>query len=168
MSYFLVGLFLLVILFVAASNVFGLPGNWINLGLIVLWKWAHPGMEAGWGFFLALLAIAGIGELLEFGSQFWGAKKYGGSTKGSWGALAGALVGAVLGAPLFMGIGAFLGALAGAFVGAFAVEIIRSRPWREALRAAKGAMFGRVLGTVAKLGLGILMLALTLPRVWPA
>ena len=167
MSYFLVGLFLLALIFVVASNVFGLPGNWINLLLIGLWKWTHPEMEAGWWFFLALLAIASIGELLEFGSQFWGAKKYGGSTKGSWGALAGALVGAVLGAPLFMGLGAILGALLGAFVGAFVVEVIRSRPWAEALHAAKGAMFGRVLGTVAKLGLGMVMLALTLPRVWP-
>jgi hypothetical protein len=167
MTYFLAGLFFLLLFFAVALNVFGLPGNWFGLGLVLIWKWIHPEMDASWGFFLLLLAIAGVGELLEFGSQFWGAKNYGGSNKGSWGAFVGALIGAVLAAPVLMGLGALLGALLGAFVGALVVELLGSRPWSEAMQAAKGAMFGRVLGIVVKLGLGIVILALVVSRVWP-
>jgi len=96
-----------------------------------------------------------------------GSRKYGGSNKGSWGALLGAFVGAILGAPIFFGLGAILGAVVGAFVGSLVFELWGGRSWSEALTASKGAMWGRILGLAAKAGLGMIALSLSVPKVWP-
>jgi uncharacterized protein YqgC (DUF456 family) len=159
--------FIFLLFLLVCSNLLSLPGNWIMILLLGLWKWTHPNMPGGWFFFVALIAIAGVGELLELGTQVWGARKYGGSRSGSWGALIGAILGAILGAPIFFGLGSLFGAVIGAFVGALGVELMQSRPMAEALVAAKGAMFGKVLGVVAKIGLGMFMLVMSLSRVWP-
>lgn len=124
-------------------------------------------MPAGWFFFASLLLLAIIAELIEFFSQIWGSKKFGGTNKGSWGAFAGAFAGAIVGAPFFLGIGAILGAVAGAFLGSLVVELLNQRSWTEALQASHGAMWGKVFGIIAKAGLGMLMITLSIPKVWP-
>lgn len=167
MAEVLAGLLLLLLLLFWASNFFNIPGNWINIGLIGFWKWLHPSMPAGWWFFIGLVCIAALAEGLEFGTQVWGAKKYGASSKGGWGALIGALVGAVFGAPFFLGLGAIFGAVAGAFAGSLVVELLSGRSWSRALHASKGAMWGKVFGFAAKAGLGMLMISLAAPKVWP-
>ncbi|MDZ7761012.1 MAG: DUF456 domain-containing protein [Desulfovermiculus sp.] len=163
----LAGLFLLLLFVIWASNFFSLPGNWVNIVLLALWKWMQPEMPAGWWFFIALGALAGVAEIIEFVSQMYGARKYGGSNRGSWGALIGALAGAVLGAPFFLGLGSILGALAGAFIGSLIVELAYGRSWAEAIRASKGAMLGKVVGFVAKAALGMVMITWSIPKVWP-
>ena len=161
----LTGLFILLLFIAWGSNLLSLPGNWINLLLLALWKWTHAGMEAGLWFFLLLLLIAGIGELLEFFSQSVSARKYGGSSKGSWGALLGAFIGAILGAPIFMGLGSIPGSIAGAFAGSLLVELAYKKSFSSAIKASKGAMWGRIFGIVAKASLGMLILALSIPRL---
>ncbi|MCC8194353.1 MAG: DUF456 family protein, partial [Deltaproteobacteria bacterium] len=98
-------------------NLFGLPANWIALGLAALWTFLVPETAMT----LKILAIMGglaiVGEVMEtLMVQIWG-KKYGGTTMGSVGGIVGGLVGAILCAPFLFGIGALFGALAGAFVG---------------------------------------------------
>ncbi len=163
----LAGVIILVLFLLWATNFLGLPGNWVIIAVMGLWKWTHPEIQAGWWFFLLLIALAGAAELIEFGSQVWGARRYGGSNRGSWGALLGAFAGAILGAPLLLGLGAIVGAVAGAFVGSLIFELWVGRSWAEALTASKGAMWGRVFGLAAKAGLGMLVLSLSVPRVWP-
>ncbi len=160
-------LFILFMLLCWASNFFNLPGNWINFLLLGLWKWAHLDMSAGWIFFSTIFILALIAELIEFFSQIWGARKYGGTNKGSWAAFFGAFAGAIFGAPFLLGLGAIFGAIAGAFAGSLIVELLDRRTWSEALRASKGAMWGRVFGMVAKAGLGMLMITLSIPKIWP-
>jgi hypothetical protein len=161
------GFFLLLLFLVWALNFFSLPANWINIGLLALWKWTQPDMPGGWWFFIGLIALAGVAELIEFLSQMLGSRRYGGSNRGSWGALIGAIAGAVLGAPFFLGLGSILGALIGAFAGSLGVELAAGRSWTEAIRASKGAMLGKVLGFVAKAALGMVMITWSIPRVWP-
>ncbi len=161
------GLFLLLLFVVWASNFFSLPGNWVNIVLLALWKWMQPDMPAGWWFFAGIVALAGIAEIIEFISQMVGSRKYGGSNRGSWGALVGALVGAILGAPFFLGLGAILGALAGAFIGSLSLELLSGRQMAEALQASKGAMLGKVVGFVAKAALGMVIITWSIPKVWP-
>ncbi|MFO7803710.1 MAG: DUF456 domain-containing protein [Desulfovermiculus sp.] len=163
----LAGLFVLLLFVAWASNFFSLPGNWVNIVLVALWKWMQPDMPAGWWFFIGLVALAGVAEIIEFGSQVLGAKRYGGSNRGSWGALIGALIGAVLGAPFFLGLGSILGALAGAFIGSLAFELLGGRNWSQALQASKGAMLGKVIGFVAKAALGMVIITWSIPKVWP-
>lgn len=67
----------------------------------------------------------------------------------------------------FLGWAALIGALVGAWIGCFVMELVKNRPVKEALDAAFGAMMGRFLGTVCKIGVGGVMLALTAQRIWP-
>ena len=56
-------------------------------------------------------------------------------------------------------IGALGGGAAGAFAGAYLGETWKGRTGGEALRIGKGALFGRLLGTVGKLACGAVMAA---------
>jgi hypothetical protein len=167
MDWIAASLFLLLLLLFWVANIFNVPGNWINVLLLGIWKWLHPAMPAGWLFFLGLLALAALAEVFEFGGQIWGAKKYGGSGKGSWGAFLGAIIGALLGTPILLGLGALIGAILGAFLGSLMFELLGGRSMKEALFASKGAMWGKVLGIAAKAGLGMAILVLSAPKVLP-
>ena len=167
-AYLLAGAFVTLLCFVLLLNVFGLPTNWIVLGLVALWKMAHPGASNldVW-FWVMMVGLALIGEALELGMQILKAKRYGSSSSGTFAGMIGAIAGAILLAPLFFGLGALIGALAGAWIGCFFMELVKGRPMKEALDAAFGAMMGRFLGTVCKCGAGGAMLALTAHRIWP-
>ena len=165
----LAGAFLTLLGFVLLLNIFGLPGNWVLLGLTVLWRLAHPAaMQMDVWFWVMMAGLGLAGEGLEFGLQVVKARKYGSSSSGTFAGMIGAIAGAILLAPLFFGLGALIGALAGAWTGCFFTEwLIRGRPAGESLTAAFGAMMGRFLGTVCKCGIGGCMLALTAGRIWP-
>jgi len=82
------------------------------------------------------------------------------------GAMAGSVAGAILGTMIpvpVIGnlIGAVLGGAAGAFGGAYAGEYWKGKSERERLAVGKAAMIGRVLGTVGKLGIGAIMVVIT-------
>ena len=68
---------------------------------------------------------------------------------------------------LFFGLGAVPGSLVGAFAASLLVEKAQGRSFAEARQAAKGAMWSKVLGTVAKIGMGVFMLKLGAGPVWP-
>lgn len=161
-------LFLMLTIGSLALHIFSLPANWVILGLTVFWKFMHPETWQGWNFILVLTAIAASGEILEFILQAAGAKKYGSTKKGNIGGIIGAILGAIFGAPFFFGLGALVGALCGAFLGCLALELGQGRPMHEAKQAAWGAMWGKFFGLSVKFGLGITMLALLIPRVWPS
>lgn len=165
----LAGAFLALLTFVLFLNIFGLPANWIILGLDALWKLAHPvNPNLGWLFWTLIIFLAIAGEGLELLLQLAKARKYGSSSSGALGGMIGAIVGAILLAPLFWGIGAFIGALAGAWLGCFIMEMLKGCPSQKAASAAFGTMLGRFMGTIAKIGIGAAMIALTARHIWPA
>lgn len=168
LAYVLAGAFITLLGFVLLLNIFGLPANWLLLGLVALWKLVHPDAAAlnTW-FWVMMVGLALLGEALELGLQILKARRYGSSSSGTWAGMIGAIAGAILLAPLFFGLGALIGALAGAWLGCFVMEMVNNRPLKEALDAAFGAMMGRFLGTVCKIGVGGVMLALTAQRIWP-
>lgn len=168
LTYILASGFLGVLGFVLLLNIFGLPANWIILGLVALWKYLMPETaQMGTLFFGLLIGLALAGEALELGLQVVKAKRYGSSSSGTFAGMIGAVVGAILLAPLFFGLGALLGALLGAWVGCFSMEKLKGRPTKEAVDAAFGAMMGRFLGTVCKCGVGGAMIAVTGRYIWP-
>jgi uncharacterized protein YqgC (DUF456 family) len=145
----------------------GLPGTWVIIGIVGVWAaFAAPGMF-GWGFFLTIIALAALGEVMEFMAGYYGGKRFGGSSKGSIGGMIGAIAGGILCAPLFFGFGALPGALAGGFAGCFVVEKMQGVSGKDAARAAFGATLGRFGGFVVKLGIGIGIIWLSAPRIWP-
>lgn len=167
-AFFLVSGFLSLLGLILVLNVFGLPANWLILGLITLWKYVYPDTaQLDFFFFALVISFAVLGEVLEFALQIIKARKYGSSSSGTFAGMVGAIAGAILLAPLFFGLGALIGALLGAWTGCFVMEKGKGRPTGEAVDAAFGAMMGRFLGTVCKCGAGGAMLALTARYIWP-
>lgn len=169
LSSMLTGLFLSFLGILIFLNVFGLPGNWILVAFVALWKWCHPLADnLGTFFWILLIGLGVAGELLEWGMQIVKARRYGSTSSGTFCGMIGAFIGAVLLAPLFWGLGALLGAMGGAWLGCFLMELCAGKTAEKASEAAMGAMLGRLLGTVCKCGVGMTMLALTARRIWPS
>lgn len=148
-------------------NVFGLPANWLILGLAVLWRLAFPDPAMDWFFWSLMIVLAVLGEVLELGLQISHARKYGSSSSGTLMGMIGAIAGAILLAPLFWGLGAFIGALAGCWLGCFIMELLKGSGSQAALSAALGTVLGRFLGTIVKIAIGAIMIALTARVIWP-
>ena len=158
--------------------VLGIPGTWLMVlttGIIAYWQRAGAagaGSAAmiGTGTLLVIVALATAGEIVEFFAGVAGAKRAGGTRRGSAGALLGGLIGAIGGTiviPVPV-IGSLLGAGGGAAVGAAILELTGGRTLHESMRAGAGAGIGRLAGTVGKFAIGALMwLVTTLAAFWP-
>jgi len=150
-------LFLAFLAFI--THIFGLPANWLILIIIAGWAWINPGHDLDVTQITLLIAVALGAEIFEFALQIFGARKYGATRSGNWGAILGAIAGAILGASFFFGLGALPGSLLGAYVGCYGVERLSGRSASEAAEASKGALIGKFLGLSVKLGVGVYLLA---------
>ncbi len=148
----LVGLFLTAI---------GLPGTWLLLAVATIAKLATPEMALAWWPIWTGFVLAFIAEGIEFLLATSYAKKYGGSNRAGWGALIGGLAGALVGFPVPL-IGPLIGAVLGTFIGALVAEWSATGMQGDAGRVAWGAMLGRVLATVVKVGIGFVIAVLIL------
>lgn len=136
----------------------GLPGLWIMLGSALAYWVAVPNGSIGFFTFVVASGMVIVAEILEFTIAGKYTRKYGGSRRASFGAIAGGLVGAFMGLPVPL-IGSLLGAFAGAFVGALIGELTVSRETRgEPLQVARGALIGRVAAAAIKTGIGVAVL----------
>lgn len=152
------------------STIFTLPGNWLIVGFAALYAYLLPPElepRVSWMVVGIALALAVLGEIVEFVAGAAGAAKQGGSRKGVVLAVIGAFIGSVAGAALLAPIpiigpviGALGGGAAGAFAGAYQGEAETGRTEAERIAIGKGAMIGRLLGTAGKLIIGIVMLVL--------
>lgn len=153
-------------------TLLGMPGNWLMVAAALGYVLVVPAVSAlamGWTTLVVLLALASIGEVLEFFAGALGVAKAGGSRRGVVFALAGSIAGGVVG--LFAGvpvpiIGPLLGAVllagAGAFAGAVLGEQWKGRGLDESLKIGQAAFWGRVLGTVAKSAVGTIMVGVAI------
>lgn len=149
------------------ATAFAMPGNWIIVGLTALFAWLmHDGTGAGisWYAVGGLVALATLGEIVEFAAGAAGVARSGGSRRGMVLAIAGAMFGSVIGVvvgipiPLVGSLVAAVGGGAlGAFVGAYLGESWKGRADDQRLVISKAAFIGRLLGTVGKLGIGAVM-----------
>jgi len=133
--------------------VLGLPGLWIMVATAVVYNMIVPGDPIGWVSLIAVAVLALIAELLEFTMTGRYARKYGGSRRAGWGAIIGGMIGAVVGFPVPI-IGPVIGAFVGSFVGALVAELTGGSSAGDATRVAKGALIGRVVSTMLKIGIG--------------
>ena len=168
MTAFFAALCIILMVLSLALHLFGLPANWVVLGLAGLWTLSVPASALTLGFLGMLACLAFAGEVLEMLLLHIGSKRYGGSGKGTFAGMIGAFIGAIVGAPFFLGVGAFFGALAGAYLGSLLVELLRGMPRQAAMSAAWGTMVGRFGGTMLKTAIGFAMVALAAPRIWPS
>ena len=140
---------------------FGLPGTWLQVGAVVAFGFLTDFATLGTVPIVTGLALAVVGEVVEFALGGRYARKYGGSRRAAWGAILGGLVGAFVGVPVFL-VGSVIGAFVGAFAGAALMELTRSPDTRAALRVGWGAFVGRMVATAAKSAIGVAIAAVAL------
>jgi hypothetical protein len=169
--YYFWALLLVVVCSIAwLLSLVALPGNWLIVAAAALFAWFFP-EQIGRGMMLytvvVLAGLAILGEVIEFGAGAAGAAKQGASRRGIVlsivGAMAGSFVGLTVGTPIPI-LGSFvlalLGGAAGAFAGAYLGEAWKGRGEAERMAAGRGAFSGRLWGTVGKLAVGAIMLAI--------
>lgn len=133
------------------SNIIGLPGGIISaIFPIIMYFSGYIGLK----LLIAVVLIIAAGEAAEFYSSFVIGKKYGVSSKGFWVSVIAAIVLAIIMSPLFLGLGAVIGTFLGAYLGTLFYEKLTGASWPRAREKAKGVLFGRFIGTFAKMGAG--------------
>jgi hypothetical protein len=151
--------------------IFGLPGNWmivISTCLFAWWRW-DSGVFSIYTL-VAVVALAVMGEIIEFSAGVIGARKSGASWPGSIAALFGAIAGAIFGTflipiPFF---GTLMGACLGAGTGVWGLEFSRGKKMEHSVRYAVGAGLGEFFGITSKLILGtVIWLTVAIAAFWP-
>ena len=156
-------------------NLIALPGNWLAVLLLALYAWLGPQQGRTAITITPVIAAAicaVVAEILEFAAGALGAKRAGGSRRGTImaviGSMLGALLGAVIGLPiplvgpvlaaiLFAGIGATAGAMYG--------EWTDGRSWKESWAIGHAAFWGRTFGTLGKVSVGAFIVFIALMAV---
>ena len=160
-------LLILSVLVFWGLTIFGIPGNWLMIAASAWYVFFGPEsqpMQMHWGWLIALVILAGLGELMEFAAGALGVAKLGGSKRGASLAMVGSLIGGVAG--IFIGlpipivgpvVAALGGACLGAFVGAAAGEKWKGKTWDETMKISAAAAAGRFAGTIGKITIGFVM-----------
>jgi len=157
--------FILILIFFWGLNFLSLPGNWLIILSLAGVDFFSSQINLGPWSWVLLIGLGIAGEALEWIGQYWGGKKFGLSSRGNIAAIIGAIVGSILGVPFFLGFGAILGALLGAYLASFLVEYLADRSMAKAHQKALGAFWGKALGLVAKLGIGMAILVIAIPKL---
>jgi len=161
--------FLLLLAGLLGAVIPGLPGPPLGYAGLLLLQWSgHAGFSPA---FLWLWAgIAAAVTIADYFLPAWMTKQFGGSRLAVVGSVLGLVIGILFFAPAGLLLGPFLGALAG--------ELVSSRPrpkrgeasaepdtagdggsrFAKALKVALGSFLAFILGTGAKLIVGLLML----------
>ena len=153
------------------SVVFGLPGTWLMVlatALAAWWQWDHH-LVGVWTL-VAMGVIALAAELVDLLAGLLGASRAGGGWRASLAAMIGGVAGAIVGtllipAPL---VGTLIGACVGAGLAAGVVQRSRGQDPKRAVRVGLGAGIGRLVGTLVKLALAVLIwIIATVASFWP-
>lgn len=149
------------------ATLLTLPGNWLIVFFSIVFTLIYPeqdGRGMSWVVVGVLIGLAVLGEILEFATGAVVSAQQGASRRAIVlsivGAIAGSVIGAAVGFPIpIFGpiIGALGGGCVGAFAGAYGGEVWKGRDSVESMASGKSAMVGRLLGTVAKVAIGAVM-----------
>lgn len=171
MTFLYVLILFLVICGCGALTLLGLPGNWGILIVTLLFAILIPptsGLAIGAPVLLGMLALAVLGELLEFFLSAAGLAR-GASRRGALFALFGSVMGSFIGAAILslfpiIGtiIGLLLGGAAGAMIGAVIGEKSAGKNTEESLRLGKIAFWGRLFGSLTKIFIAGILIAIAM------
>ena len=135
--------FIFVIIGLIGCVIPGVPGPPFNFLALVLLSIAKHGEPFSLNFLILMAALTIVVTALDYVVPTAGAKKFGASKLGFWGAILGMLIGIIFFPPLGMIIGAFIGAVVG--------EMLIGKPSYDALKAGWGVFMGVMLGILLKL-----------------
>ncbi|NEP17272.1 MAG: DUF456 domain-containing protein [Leptolyngbya sp. SIO4C1] len=150
----------------------GMPGASLILAAILVWSVATEFAGIGWPIVI-VFALLILSAAVEFLAAYWGAKQFGASRWGQFGALIGLVVGVLGLLPALPFGGPILGILVGPFVGAFIGEYLSRQPvegeskLRTALRASVGTVVGSVIGNLIDGLLAIAAVVVFVISTWP-
>ena len=155
MDFILLYWILVVIMLLGAVGelIPGMPGASIILGAILVWSLATQFAGIGWPI-VAVFAILILSAAVEFIAAYWGAKQFGASKWGQFGAIVGLVVGFLGLLPALPFGGPILGVLVGPFIGAFIGEYLSRQSiageskFQIALKASIGTVVGSVIGNL--------------------
>jgi len=135
------------------------PGTTIILaGAVIHRMMLGPEKSVGWRSIVLLVLLTVATYVLDFLSAYFGAKYFGATKWGMFGAILGALIG------VFFGIlGLFVWPVIGAIVG----EFIAGKRMIDAGRAGWGSLLGNLGGMVGKLVIALAMITIFLMTVPP-
>jgi uncharacterized protein len=134
-----------------------LPGSTIILAAAIIHRIVLGSEKSiGWRTILILVALTLATYALDVVAGYFGAKYFGATKWGTFGAVLGALVG------LFFGI---IGLFAGPVIGAVAGEFIAGKQMIDAGRAGWGSLLGNIGGMIAKLVIALTMITIFLVSV---
>lgn len=134
-----------------------IPGTTVILaGAIIHRLMLGPEKSVGWGIIAILVLLTLASYALDFIGSYFGAKYFGATKWGMFGAVVGALIGLFFGIP---------GLLAGPVIGALAGEFIAGKRLVEAGRAGWGSLLGNLAGMVGKLVIALTMIVIFLMSV---
>lgn len=156
----IIGIIAMIFLFLLGIilTMGGGPGNFLIWGAAIVYNLINWSMKISYLTLGIILAIAIVGEILEYVIGIKSAKSAGASKAGVTGAILGGLAGAIIGVPIFI-IGSLIGMFIGAFLGAVIAEIsVEKQPLGKAIKAGIGAFKGRVGAIMVKELLGIVMI----------
>lgn len=98
--------------------------------------------SAGWLVLTLLVLITVVALVMDYLATIYGAKRFGATKKGMFGAVVGGIVGLFFSLP---------GIILGPFIGATLFEVMGGREWSPAAKAGVGATLGLFAGAVGKL-----------------
>lgn len=150
-----------ILLYVVAAVLVlaGLAGTILPMlpGIPILYAglWLAAGVDGyrhvGLWWLLAIAVVGALGLLLDFVAGMFGARRVGAQPAAVWGAMVGTFVGLFFGLP---------GLLLGPFLGALAGEMMSGSSVLRSTHVGAGTWIGLLLGTLAKIALSFLMVAM--------
>lgn len=157
-------------------NVAAMPGNWLIVVGTALFCWfvKTETHAVSWYVVGLLLLLAIVGEILEFAAGTATAAKTGASRRALAlsvvGSIVGSLIGAIVGIPIPIvgsAVAAMVGGAVGAATGAALGEDWKGRDLEGTIQVGAAAFWGRILGTVGKVGVGAIMVVIaTIDSIW--
>jgi uncharacterized protein len=134
-----------------------LPGTTIILaGAVIHRMMLGPEKSIGWPTIGVLVLLTLATYALDFLGSYFGAKYFGATKWGTFGAIIGALIG------LFFGI---IGLFVGPVIGAIAGEFIAGKRMIAAGKAGWGSLLGNLAGMIGKLVIALAMITIFLMTV---
>ena len=127
------------------------PGTAVILGAAALHRFMLGADKSiGWRSFTVLVMLTLASYALDFAGGYLGARRFGATRWGMFGAFAGAVIGLFFALP---------GLLFGPIIGAVAGEIIGGKRIGSAGRAGWGALLGNLAGMLGKLVIALAMVS---------
>ncbi|HEX5491056.1 MAG TPA: DUF456 family protein [Candidatus Udaeobacter sp.] len=134
-----------------------LPGTTIILAAAVIHRiMLGPDKSIGWRTIIVLGLLTLVSYALDILAGYFGAKYFGATKWGTFGAILGALIG------LFFGL---IGLFIGPVIGAIAGEVIAGKRMIDAGRAGWGSLLGNIGSMLAKVIIALAMITIFLMNV---